>query len=405
MSSLFDALVDEAIAEIDRRDAGYLARFPLSISRESNSRVEAVLTQILGARSALGVPDAVGEAVCRSIADAEAAERGELPLKPAGALNRTFDDFLSQDYAECRNKDGTRYLVRRHGGRNLLLINACGVPLSAWSKFLGDSLHDFRIHVVETRGQTFSGGNSEESDLLSDADKIVSVLDDLGAGPFDILAWCDGGRLAIEIAKRRRDRIRALALLSVSFRGAETGEPAELNSFEISLRSIMRNLRQKPELAAFLSKMLNEQPTKTNWDAYAQDPKGRVSALLRLPAEDQALAMRMPMSRDVFLLNHTRRAWNDPDYPAAETLAELDLPILAITGEYDQITNNAATLSVLSGYKGPLIHAEINGAGHYCFDLQYPYLRLLLSEFLAEGRQPTASARVKIGNRRPDSRR
>ena len=52
---------------------------------------------------------------------------------------------------------------------------------------------------------------------------------------------------------------------------------------------------------------------------------------------------------------------------------------------------------VMSGYGGPVTHAVIRGAGHYTFDLQYPYFKSALTEFI-ERRTPTARVRVECTN-------
>ena len=44
----------------------------------------------------------------------------------------------------------------------------------------------------------------------------------------------------------------------------------------------------------------------------------------------------------------------------------------------------------------------MSGAGHYIHDLQYPYFRWILGEWLAVHSAPTSTARVRVGQVCPE---
>ena len=142
--------------------------------------------------------------------------------------------------------------------------------------------------------------------------------------------------------------------------------------------------------------MLGEQLVSTDWSAFERDAAGRAAALLRLPAKRHENAVRVPMSRDVYLLNHGNRIRSDAAYPIDDAVRAISAPIMMIAGDWDHIANNAVARAALSAAPAGGIHARISGAGHYCFDLQYPYFKLLLNAFLKDNRRPVSTARLRV---------
>lgn len=125
---------------------------------------------------------------------------------------------MRADYAEVQTAAG-RCLVRNRGQRTVLLISALGIPLSIWSSFLLDG-HDYRIVVPEMLcSDLFLGGMRSVQSAREHAQHIDALLRAAGIGAFDVIAWCNGGRIAIELAALAKDRIGKLIFLSPTFRG------------------------------------------------------------------------------------------------------------------------------------------------------------------------------------------
>lgn len=420
MDRRFYTLIDEATREVTRREPSYLARFPVGLPPAAEAakiyavhRLAADFSQAEIARALdegfaylceRGVmvsdgseaPDPLGRILTDSVFDAYAAGRDALPLTPSPADGPPFSEMLSGDYAALRTADGQRYFLRRRGRRPLVLINACGIPLAVWSKFLGDPEHDFKIMVVECAGHDLLGGGLLHAcDLASDGAGIVAALDHAGIESADILAWCDGGRLAIDLARRQPERIGAMVLLSVSLRGTKAVDQP-VTPYEANFSKVMATVSERPGLAPMFAKMLGEQILSTDWDGFGDDIEGRVAALCRLPATEQEPFIRVPLSRDLFLLNHGKRIQSDAAYAVDDAIRALDLPMLLITGDRDHVANTMVARAALGGAAGKGIHAQIRGAGHYSFDLQYSYFRLLLNAFLADRDRPFGTARVQV---------
>jgi len=417
MQTRFHARLDDLLAELSRREPSYFARFGVSmpdIERavagtsdiplfESVSKAE--ITAALhagtdhlrqrGVAITSGEDDPLGVVLAAGILDSYAAEQGLLALSLPGCPARALAQTLRSDYEE-KQADGIRYFVRRREGPPLVLVNACGIPHEVWSRFLADRDHDFRILIVERRGQDLlDGGIRQPCNLKSDAADILAALEHEGAGPADLLAWCDGGKLAIEVIRSSPGRFRKLILVSASLRGGRAQEEPR-TAYESNFQKVIATLAQRPSLAPMFAKMLGEQLVSTDWDGLAEDAGARAAALLRLPAREHGGAVRVPMSRELFLLNHAKRIESDAAYPIDEGIAALDLPFLLVTGDYDHIANNTIACAALAQAPQRGTHAQISGAGHYCFDLQYPYFKLLARAFLIDGSRPPPTARLSV---------
>jgi pimeloyl-ACP methyl ester carboxylesterase len=104
----------------------------------------------------------------------------------------------------------------------------------------------------------------------------------------------------------------------------------------------------------------------------------------------------VPMAREDDLLNYGRRITADIGYPMDQALASLRMPVLLITGQYDNVISNAFAGAALAAYVPGFTHINVKGAGHYIHDLQYPYFLWLLESFTAELKPPAPAARIEV---------
>ena len=113
--------------------------------------------------------DALGQMMLDSTMDALAAAENRLSLRPCPQLRIPLAEVLSSLYDMHSPRGGPRYFIRRTGTVPLVLVNAVGLPLEIWSRFLGDSTHPFRILVVESRcSDLVRGGMVGDADLSDD---------------------------------------------------------------------------------------------------------------------------------------------------------------------------------------------------------------------------------------------
>jgi pimeloyl-ACP methyl ester carboxylesterase len=420
MGSLFDGLLDSALSEVLRREAGYFGRFPLTLP-PSDAAIESYLCQsVLATYPAAwlidalargdeyltgkylpftrqpGEPDPVARFMLDSIIDAFAAEQGDLSLRPGPEPSIRLPEHLAQEYDRRETVEGVRYLIRRLGSRPLLLLNAIGIPLALWTKFLTDPLHDFRIIIVESRStDLLSGGVQGSTDLSTDTEDIAAVLKCEAIGEINVLGWSNGGRIAINLASKYSEHVRSLLLLGPTLSGIK-GMPPVRNAFENSLQDVFLALRDDTKLANVFVKLLGNRARPPDWEGVADSPDKRAETMFAMPAEEYASMLLVPMARENDLLNYGRRITADLSYPMDQALANLKMPVLLITGQHDNVISNAFASTALATYVPGAIHINVKDAGHYIHDLQYPYFLWLLESFIAELRPPVSTARIEV---------
>jgi len=419
VSTLFFQLIDDALGEIVRRDPPYLERFPLTfpvlakqaeiygrhpqfqsfsltqIESGLQMGLEYIAEQSGDVRTDGEENDPVARLMLDSIMDAFAADQQVLHLRPNDQTPRTLAHILRSDYDERRTSEGIRYFTRRFGERPLVLISACGISPAIWSSFLGDHSHSFKIIIVESRNtELLLGGMQNCVDLTVDGADVAAALDTEQVSEADVLAWCNGARIAIGMVDRYPDRFRSLILLSPALRGM-SGVAPQPSAFEEVMSEIFENLTKRPQLAGNFANAFAKQPQAVNWDTVASDPSHRATTLFGLAAKEHSRTLLAPMLRPDSLINLGRRLAFDQTYPTSEALSRLDLPLLLLTGDHDTIVNNAFSCAALTTWGPSVVHAKVTGAGHYLHDLQYPYFISMVSDFLAA--QPlAASARVLV---------
>ncbi len=419
--SPFRALIDQALDEIRLRDPCYLGRFPLTmpsldtfakrhVERTAGPRYsQAQLEQVFAAtceflhstgvliESKAAVPDHLSDVILDSALDAFVAgeERNGLNPYVAGRF-ASLRDLLAAEYAERHTARGTRYFIRNQGDRSVVLISAVGIPLNVWSKFLLDPSLQYRMILVEGgSGDLIHGGLERHAELEEHALDIADVIERERLERIDVLAWCNGARVAFALADYC-DKVHSLTLVSPALMGIEAIAP-KYSLFEDGMLKIFATIAERPSLANLLAGSVRQQNRKPDWTEYVNDPVERSTLLLRLPAEKHAAELIAPLTRGDYLINFSRRVSADSAYPIHESIARAQIPILLVTGSHDAIVENSFACTALHRWAKGVVHADVEGAGHYINDLQYVYFRAILRQFFDFERIPSSCARVKVG--------
>ena len=120
-----------------------------------------------------------------------------------------------------RSFDGTLLATRRTGEGNaapLLICNAVGANLAPWKKVLVDLERDRPVLSWDQRGLLGSGPPATDRlDVGAHAEDAIAVLDHHAVDDFVIASWSNGSRIALEIATRYPERVRALVLVCGGF--------------------------------------------------------------------------------------------------------------------------------------------------------------------------------------------
>ena len=417
MERIFFQLLDNTIAEICRREPAYLSLFPIAFSREpitssyplwdqlpsdAAGRALAEGYEYIARNNQKGVPQCVTDQammdfVRGSVMDAFCAERGLLDLRPAATPGLTVPEILANHYSQRRTSAGLLYYVRNTGTRPLLLVNATGTPIESWSLFLADATHDLQIILPQRWGtDLFRGGLLQSVDLLAESQHLLGVLDAESVRRVDVLAWCNGARVGIDLVNRLRDRASSLVLLGAMFKGTSGVAPGP-SAFERDLQPLLDNVMQQPALAPMLSKAVSQRSMTPDWARWKNDPETRARVLFALPAKDYACGMMAPLAYPESLLNIARRVASDESNPTDQALRELTVPTMVILGSDDNVVSNSVALAALKQNCRQRVHvAVVNGSGHYVHDLQYQYFRWLLTGFLDGSELPERTGRVTV---------
>ncbi len=100
----------------------------------------------------------------------------------------------------------------------MLVVNAIGPDLSAWSQVFGRSMRARTVYAWDYRGLHSSGEPmSDRLDAAAHGEDAVAVLDAAGVDGFVVAAWSTGTRVAVEVARAHPERVRGVALICGGF--------------------------------------------------------------------------------------------------------------------------------------------------------------------------------------------
>jgi pimeloyl-ACP methyl ester carboxylesterase len=128
-----------------------------------------------------------------------------------------------RDHVPCRTIhdmskiriNGVSLYYEEHGaGEPILCIHGTGSSAELWADAAAELAGHGRTIVYDRRG--FSRSERPEpfvTDVHQQADDAAALIDALGADPAIVIGRSQGGEIAIDLALRYPDRVRALALL------------------------------------------------------------------------------------------------------------------------------------------------------------------------------------------------
>jgi pimeloyl-ACP methyl ester carboxylesterase len=420
MNPIFCKLLDNTLAEVYRREPAYTSSFPITVSHQEmvsvysqhplcnkvpSQAMEQALAEGLAyiarewppAKPASTAADPIARFLSNCIVDAFCAGQGLLELQPQNDCSRSIDDVLSQEYSERKTPGGVTYYLRNRGTHPLLLINATGTPIAIWKQLLADSTQDFRIILPRRRGNDLlRGGLQQHVDIRTDSADMASILDTELLEQADILAWCNGARVAIDLANSRPHQISSMVLLGPMLKGIRGIDPSP-SDFERDLQPLLDAVSKEPSLAPFLSKAISNQPTSPDWNRWINSPALRAQTLFALPAKDHANGIVANLTDPQSFINIARRVASDESYPMDQALGKLRTRTMVIMGSDDNVVSNELVSSAMKKMcVTSILKVVLFGSGHYIHDLQYHYFRWLLNEFLRNSQCPPATARASV---------
>jgi pimeloyl-ACP methyl ester carboxylesterase len=418
MNATFYKLLDNTMAEVCRREPAYTSSFPIAVAHKEmasaysqhplceklpSGAIEQALEEGLAyvakgwtkAKQPSTAKDPVAQFLCDCIVDAFCADQELLALQPRNSLKQSMAEVLAQQYSKRQTSGGVSYFVRNGGTRSLLLINATGAPIAIWNQFFSDTTHDFKIILPQRRGSDlFRGGLQQHVDIRKDSEDLASILDAESLEKADVLAWCNGARVAIDLANYRSHQISSMVLLGPMLKGIQ-GVPPSPSNFERDLQPLLDAVSRESSLAPFMAQLIAKQPTSPDWGRWANAPATRAQALFAMPAKEHAGAMMAMLTEAQSFINIARRVASDESYPMNQALGKIQPRTMVIMGADDSIVSNELVSSAMKQMcHNAVSKVVLKGSGHYIHDLQYHYFRWLLLEFLEKHRSPQSTARA-----------
>jgi len=102
------------------------------------------------------------------------------------------------------------------GASPLILLNSIGTDMDLWEPLLPALRQHFLLLRIDTRGHGASPAEPGDFAMALLARDVLAVAHDAGIGRFAVAGVSLGGMIAMELALRRPEQVRALALVCTS---------------------------------------------------------------------------------------------------------------------------------------------------------------------------------------------
>lgn len=260
-----------------------------------------------------------------------------------------------------RTVNGVRLYYEEHGsGAPILCVHGGGSSAVMWEDAVGKLAPLGRVIAYDRRGCTRSERPEpyERTSVAEHADDAAALLDALAATPAVVIGRSYGGAVAIDLALRYPDRVRALALLE----GDALGLSPRALEWTTTIADRLREVAAEDGVDAVYEAMIGELLGEGAWGAF--------------PAEvRQILSQNGPA-----LL--AELSYVDEVMPDAAAIATIDKPTLLVAASDsppEQREMTEAMAGALPNARMALV------AGGHLIDPAAPEVLAFVEEVLASG--------------------
>jgi 3-oxoadipate enol-lactonase len=214
---------------------------------------------------------------------------------------------------------GNLYYERAGTGPVLVLIHSGFLDSRMWDAQVESFGRTHTVVRYDVRGHGRSAGDRRGA---SDGEDLTELLSYLGVGPVFLLGNSDGARIAAEFAAGFPDRTRGLILVA--------GNPHDLDPTREEEERFMDTVDEREgALLERASPGHEEEAIDLILDLYAPQVSDAERERLRAITRDNYVAF-------MTALRQPEPEGRPPAYPVADTLRRAGIPILSLSGAYDE---------------------------------------------------------------------
>jgi pimeloyl-ACP methyl ester carboxylesterase len=250
---------------------------------------------------------------------------------------------------------GRLFYEERGAGVPILLIHPAGGNASTWGRAVDDLARAGRVLTYDRRGYARSGGEPLRSIPEHTAD-AAALLQALGATPAVVVGQSVGATIAIDLAIRRPDLVRAVVACESPWRARRHPDVSALAALARTEWLAWRGHRAEAA-ETFLRWAYRYRDDGSAWDAFPEE--WRRSA--RDDAEATLADVRMAIG----------------DYPSPEQLATIVSPVICACGARGRGGIRRIARSLAVSIPAARVR-EIEGAGHpIAFDAPAEFVQVI----------------------------
>lgn len=267
-------------------------------------------------------------------------------------------------------------------GPTVVVVNAIGMGLEYWSRFVDRLAPDHRIVLWPLRTANPDGEVATLDDQVRD---IGAVVDEVSKEPVHLVGWCSGPKLCLRYAAAHPERVASMVFLAGTY-----GNPTTETGYQKRLGKVFELLDRSPAMAATVRGMLTDSasvaaglssqsapPAHTGGGELLQEPEILARADPRLQT-----ALVAPYRSDETTLAYAKQIRDFWSRPLDADARAAGCPALVVSAELDRIASPKLGQDVAKTLpKGRFV--EMPGATHYCMFDRPDEVAALVREFLA----------------------
>jgi pimeloyl-ACP methyl ester carboxylesterase len=276
----------------------------------------------------------------------------------------------------CVKSDGCDLYYEEAGeGVPILLIPPAGSTASTWGSATDELARIGRLITYDRRGFARSGGKPPRSMSTHTAD-AAALLEHLRVPPAVVVGTSAGAGIAIDLAVRRPDLVRAVIAHEFPWRATRHLPTGSQLAALVKIGAPALRGRYTDAAEALLRAAYTYRDGRTAWDAFPEE--------WRRVARDNARTALADFLNSI------------GNYPSPTDLASVQVPVLCTYGARSPTFMPALVRSLASAIPTSRTH-QIEGAGHAApFDATAEFVQLIADTITSSGQGQAPHRRVGV---------